>query len=78
MARTKADVKALPNKFKFFSVRVFGAWVDGYVKRIGDKYMVIEAYFGGFSWTEKRPFDIDLYYTSPHPLALNPDTQLIK
>lgn len=60
---------AVGSRVRFFSVRVFGAWVDATVVRVGPRSVTLRASFGGASWVERRTRGVALYYPAGHPQA---------
>ena len=56
-----------PKHFRFFSERVFGAWVDAWVISRTSKYVTVDADFNGNGWQEKIPVGATVYYPSGHP-----------
>jgi len=61
-------MRQLPSRFRFFSSRVFGVWVDATVKKMTSTVIVLSASFYGNRWTEKVALDTEFYYESGHPL----------
>ncbi len=49
------------DRFRFFSVRVFGAWVEGRIAKICRGRIHIACYFHGIRWIEKRPLEMEVY-----------------
>jgi hypothetical protein len=48
-------------QFRFFSERVFGAWVTAYVRKVGRKYVTVEALFHGNKWTERIAYGTQVF-----------------
>lgn len=53
---------------RFFSERVFGAWVSGKIISINKKkgFVKLRAYFNGVQWSEKKSLKDTFYYDSYH------------
>ncbi len=54
---------------RFFSEKVFGAWVDGRVIGIGSKWITLDTSFYGARWVEKIPKTREVYRPYNHPEA---------
>lgn len=54
-------------KLRFFSERVFGAWVNGTVVKVTPSTVVIAAEYFGARWKECRPLSTEFYRPIDHP-----------
>lgn len=46
---------------RFFSERVFGAWVNARVGRVTKTHVTLHAEFHGNRWSERRPVGVPLF-----------------
>jgi hypothetical protein len=68
-ARRRALEAVVGTRLRFFSERVFGAWVDGVVASATEAGVVIDASFHGARWRERKALGCEFYRPHGHAQA---------